>query len=129
MEFLYDDGGRKKAGFKGKTGDCVVRAIAIASQEPYRKIYNRLNELAKKERIGKYKKKKSNSRTGIYNRTIKKYMKEAGYAWVPTMFIGSGCRVHLKTSELPKGRLIVKVTKWLPGVYFLPSAFMQKRLS
>jgi hypothetical protein len=27
----FDDGGRGAAGFKGKTGDCVCRAIAIAT--------------------------------------------------------------------------------------------------
>lgn len=31
MTFVYDDGGRSAAGFKGKTGDCVTRAIAIAT--------------------------------------------------------------------------------------------------
>jgi len=31
MEHQYNDGGRKAAGFKGDTGDCVARSIAIAS--------------------------------------------------------------------------------------------------
>jgi hypothetical protein len=31
MTFVYDDGGRSAAGFKGKTGDCVTRAIAIGT--------------------------------------------------------------------------------------------------
>jgi hypothetical protein len=34
-KFRYDDGGRKAAGFKGRAGDCVTRAIAIAAQLPY----------------------------------------------------------------------------------------------
>ena len=46
MEFIYDDGGRAAAGFKGKTGDCVTRAIAIATGRPYREVYDRLNEIA-----------------------------------------------------------------------------------
>src|SRR5262245_46562233 len=29
--FVYDDGGRAAAGFKGKAGDCVCRAIALAT--------------------------------------------------------------------------------------------------
>lgn len=33
--FKPDDGGREKAGFKGKAGDCVVRAIAIATKSNY----------------------------------------------------------------------------------------------
>ena len=40
MQFQYNDGGRAKAGFKGTTGDCVCRAIAIATERPYREIYD-----------------------------------------------------------------------------------------
>jgi hypothetical protein len=38
-------------------------------------------------------------------------MESIGWRWVPTMQIGSGCKVHLRASELPRGRLVVKVTK------------------
>ena len=31
----YDDGGRKAAGFRGETNDCVCRAIAIVTGIPY----------------------------------------------------------------------------------------------
>lgn len=44
MEFVYNDGGRSEAGFKGTTGDCVCRAIAIATQRPYKEIYDLINE-------------------------------------------------------------------------------------
>ena len=30
MDFVYDDGGRQAAGYKGSTGDCVVRSIYAA---------------------------------------------------------------------------------------------------
>lgn len=33
MNFIYDDGGREAAGFKGKTGDCACRAIANPPDE------------------------------------------------------------------------------------------------
>jgi hypothetical protein len=36
----YDDGGREAAGFKGRAGDCVVRALAIATGTDYRKVYD-----------------------------------------------------------------------------------------
>lgn len=32
------------------------------------------------------------------------------------MFVGSGCKVHLTDGELPKGRLIVNVSKHLTAV-------------
>lgn len=29
LDFIKDDGGRAAAGYKGETGDCVVRAVSI----------------------------------------------------------------------------------------------------
>jgi len=111
MEFIYNDGGRKNAGYKGITDDCVTRAIAIATQIPYQQVYDSINELAKKERITKKKRKKSNARTGVFKQTTRKYMKSIGWEWVPTMLIGKGCKVHLTKDELPSGRLVVSVSK------------------
>lgn len=37
--FFEDDGGREKAGYPGVRDDCLVRAIAIATDTPYRKAY------------------------------------------------------------------------------------------
>ena len=39
IEYIYDDGGRKAAGYKGDTGDCAVRAIAIAADADYQHVY------------------------------------------------------------------------------------------
>lgn len=111
MYFKYNDGGRKLAGYKGDANDCVVRSIAIATGKPYKEVYDEINELAKTERTGKRKKGKSNSRTGVYKNTIKRYMTSLGWKWVPTMFIGSGCKVHLKKDELPMGRIICNLSK------------------
>lgn len=40
--YTYDDGGRSDAGFKGDTGDCAVRAIAILTRTPYADVYERM---------------------------------------------------------------------------------------
>ena len=109
--FTYNDGGREAAGFKGSTGDCVTRSIAIITGKPYKEVYDAINDLAKNERTGKRKKKKSNARTGVFKATSKKYLESLGYTWIPTMQIGQGCKVHLRSDELPSGRLIVKVSK------------------
>ena len=114
--FQYNDGGRANAGFKGDTGDCVTRAIAIATEKPYKEVYNVLNQLAKKERTGKRKKKVSNSRTGVYKQTYREYLESIGWKWIPTMQIGSGCRVHLCAGELPKGRIICRLSRHLVAV-------------
>ncbi len=116
MEFVFNDGGRAEAGFKGMTGDCVCRAIAIATEKPYREIYNLINEFAKTERTGKRKKGKSNARTGVYKNTIRKVMEYLGWGWVPTMTIGSGCKVHLNENELPKGRIVCNLSKHFTAV-------------
>lgn len=116
MEFKYNDGGREAAGFKGKTGDCCCRAIAIATGKPYKEVYDMINKFAKSERIGKRKKKISNARTGVYNTTTKKIMEHLGWTWIPTMTIGQGCKVHLRAEELPKGRIICNVSRHYTAV-------------
>lgn len=115
MEWVYDDGGRKEAGYKGTTGDCVCRAIAIAMERPYKEVYEDLNAFLKDGRQTK-KRKDSGSRTGIHRQFIQKYMEFYGWEWIPCMQIGSGCQVHLKPGELPGGRIIVSLTKHLAAV-------------
>lgn len=113
--WIHDDGGRKDAGFKGEARDCVVRAIAIATGEPYQAVYDALNDLAQRERpraAGK----RSSARTGVHRRTYDRYLAERGWIFVPTMRIGSGCKVHLRASELPRGRIIAKVSRHLTAV-------------
>jgi hypothetical protein len=111
MRYIQDDGGRALAGYKGTTGDCVTRAIAIATGLPYQEVYDLVNDSSKGERTGKRKKGKSNARTGVYKDTKRKVMEKLGWTWVPTMAIGQGCKVHLREDELPLGRLVVSVSK------------------
>jgi len=111
MKFIFNDGGRKAAGYKGSTGDCVTRAIAIATGKPYQEVYDALNAIGESERTGSRRRGKSNARTGVYKQAKRKYMDSIGWTWTPTMLIGSGCKVHLKDGELPMGRLVVAVSK------------------
>lgn len=115
-DFVYDDGGRAAAGFRGDTGDCSTRAIAIATGLPYRQVYDRLNEAAKRERPRKGQT-RSNARTGVHTRTARRLLEDdLGWVWTPTMFIGSGCQVHLRRDELPAGRLVLNLSKHLAAV-------------
>lgn len=111
MDWVYDDGGRKAAGWKGSAGDCVVRAIAIATELGYDNIYETMNFVCQSERITKRNPKRSSSRTGVSKQTCRRFMEELGWTWVPTMGIGTGTTVHLKDGELPMGRLIVACSK------------------
>jgi hypothetical protein len=116
QHFRFHDGGRTAAGYRGKTGDCVVRSIAIATGLPYQHIYDLVNRSSVHERTGTRKRGKSNARTGVYKSTIKRVMNSLGWVWTPTMRIGSGCTVHLRPDELPPGRLVVSVSKHLTAV-------------
>jgi len=40
MTWTHNDGGREAAGYKGTTGDCVCRSIAIATERSYQEIYD-----------------------------------------------------------------------------------------
>lgn len=114
MYFIQDDGGRSAAGFRGHAGDCVARAVAIASGESYSKVYALLAEGSGSERKSRGK----SARNGIH--TGRKWFKDAmaslGFKWYPTMEIGSGCKVHLSDGELPMGRLVVSVSKHYTAV-------------
>ena len=116
MDFVFHDGGRAAAGYKGLTGDCVTRSIAIATGKPYQEVYDALNRLALKERTGRRKRKRSSSRTGVFRRTYQRYLESLGWRWTSTMTIGSGCQVHLRASELPQGPLLVRVSRHLTAV-------------
>jgi len=117
--FVYNDGGRKEAGRKGNTGDCVTRSICIATGLPYMEVYNRLaegNATQRKSKKERYSKSRNGVRTasqGIFTKRqwFKDYMSELGFEFVATMGIGSGCQVHLKADELPKGIIICKVSR------------------
>lgn len=99
-KWVYNDGGRSKY-YKGKeVGDCVIRAIAIASQEDYKLVY---------KQVAKYQ--GSTPRNGCWRPLTKKYLVSKGWLWTPTMFVGCGCKVHLRSDELPDGRLIVALSR------------------
>ena len=116
MDFVFHDGGRAAAGYKGLTGDCVTRSIAIATGKTYQEVYDALNRLAMIERLSRRKRKRSNSRTGVFRPTYQRYLESLGWRWTSTMNVGSGCQVHLRASELPPGPLLVKVSRHLTAV-------------
>ena len=119
MEFVYNDGGRAASGFKGRAGDCVCRAIAIVTERPYHEIYDRLAAGTGAQRASRRTAKRAASaRNGINTKRkwFRDYMTELGFRWVPTMHIGSGCKVHLADGELPAGRLVVSLSRHYTAV-------------
>lgn len=119
--YKYDDGGRKAAGFKGTSGDCVCRAIAIATGIPYQHVYDRLakgNETQRKTKRSHRHTGKRTAQHGISTKRkwFKDYMIELGFEWVATMGIGTGCKMHLCKEELPVGILVVSVSRHMTCV-------------
>jgi len=125
--FVYNDGGRAVAGYKGTTGDCAVRAIAIATGKPYQEVYDALqrhsDQYAQNHRCKVAKKIRasgSSPRLGVFGDVFRDYLLSLGWKWMPTMGVGTGCKVHLNTSELlsitPYRRLICRVSKHFVAV-------------
>lgn len=114
LDYQYNDGGRAEAGRKGSTGDCVAGAITIASGRPYKEVYDRLAEGNATQRASKRTPKRSKSASSGINVTrkwFKDYMHELGFEWVSVMGIGTGCTTNLCKQDLPKGNLVVSVSK------------------
>ncbi len=111
--FQLTDGGRFAAGYQGKAGDCVARAVAIASGKPYDEVYKRLAAgMGTQRSTSRTPRRSTSARNGVSvtRKWFKDYMAELGFVWTPTMHIGSGCTVHLTADELPAGRLVVSVS-------------------
>lgn len=115
LPFVFNDGGRAAAGYKGDARDCAARAIAIAGQMDYQDVYEAINDIAKTERP-RGGTKRSSARTGVHAATLRKLLARWGWTWTPTMHVGSGTTVHLAAGELPPGRLIVQVSKHFVAV-------------
>jgi hypothetical protein len=114
LPFVFNDGGRAAAGFRGKADDCVARAIAIAANLPYADVYSALAKGVGAERGSKG----ETARNGVHTRRkwFRDYMSSLGFSWKPTMRIGSGCTTHLSQGELPMGRLVVSLSKHAAAV-------------
>lgn len=110
--YVENDGGRAAAGFKGTTGDCVVRAIAIATETDYQEVYDTLFGFSK----GIEGEKGKSPRLGVRRQVYDAFLELAGWRWTATMGIGTGCKVHLRADELPPGRLICRVSKHMVAV-------------
>jgi hypothetical protein len=104
------DGGREEAGFKGQTGDCVVRAIAIASGIDYQTVYDEIAE--RNKRAGG----KRSARDGTHRKVFRPYLQELGFKWTPVMGIGTGTTMHLREDEVPGGTIICSLSRHIVAV-------------
>ena len=122
MEFNYNRGGYTRGSGLNR-GDCVPRAITIATELPYQIVFDELQRRQTEWRIKSNSKKAYHKKPhrnkcymGTYKEAYKPYLEELGWTWVPKMFIGQGFKTYLRKEDLPPGRLIVKVRKHLTAV-------------
>jgi len=116
MPWRYDDGGRAAAGYRGTAGDCAVRAAAIATGGDYTALYERINAVAKTERLGRRRRTRSSARNGVHRDTLHTVLAEHGFEWISLMGIGTGCTMRLAAGELPAGRLVVRLSRHYAAV-------------
>jgi hypothetical protein len=111
IKFVYDDGGRFTAGFKGKnSGDCVTRAIAIATDQPYKQVYKELNDLCKEMGFHGC----SSSRTGHFRKVYERYLADRGINWTPLSQIGCPSHIRVDADNLPPtGTYILRLSRHL----------------
>jgi hypothetical protein len=127
--WVWHDGGRKgsgiakAAGRKNEVGDCVARAIAIATGMPYREVHDALT-VAKVRHIyeggdndawDRRLKRRGGVRTfdpdhGCRDSVYGPYLKSLGWRYTQTK------NVRLRADELPRGRLIVSIRRHLVAV-------------
>lgn len=98
-EFDYEncDGGRSNYYRVVNVGDCVVRAIAIASGRDYEEVYQELKSLNKGV----------SCRNGTPTRVSEEWFRIHGWKWVACMRFGTGCTVHMRREELPSNKTII----------------------
>lgn len=116
FQFKYNDGGRSNYFKASNVGDCVTRAISIATGKDYKEVYDRLNQMAKKESVKRHRgHKRSESRNGVFKETWKRYLNELGWVHVSTCAIGSRAnKVKFVDGSLPtKGTYIVQLSRHL----------------
>jgi hypothetical protein len=102
------DGGRKAAGFSEARGDCVARAIAIATELPYAKVHSELRALcmifAGDRRFMRRRRKRDDPDDGISPIVWQIYLSQLGWSW-------TSVEQKLRHWDLPRGRLIVMVPR------------------
>jgi len=108
--YHYDDGGRAQAGYKGSTGDCSVRAIAIATGKPYDEVYKALHHIARnwkgRSKRAQRTRAQPSPRNGVFVEVLDAYMKSIG--WVQHM-------VKARINDLPAWAY-TQIAEGTPGV-------------
>jgi hypothetical protein len=122
--WVYNDGGRAEAGYKSTAADCVVRAVAIVMEIPYKVIYEDLRHFLTSRGA-------PSPRNGIYEEDAHLYLKQMGFRYKKI----NGDTVTLHRDQLPKGKVIANLPRHATAVVdgivndtFDPNAKKHQRL-
>jgi hypothetical protein len=129
--WVKDDGGRAESGIargdrrRTETGDCVTRAVAIATGKPYREVHDALTVASVRyiyadagdNAYTKWARRRGGVRLfdpdhGCHERAYGPYLESLGWKFTST----KGQKVHLRADELPPGRLVVEIRRHLAAV-------------
>ena len=102
--FIYNDGGRKDAGYKGTAGDCAARAMAIALEIPYKQAYDELAR-AHRARTGQ-----KTARKGIYKDDFETVLARYGWVWHPAPKLNGR---KARCGDMPEGKVIARMARHL----------------
>jgi len=97
MKFQYTDGGRSLAGYSGKTGDCVVRALTLATGSSYMNMYQFVNATSKA--FESHRRVKSNNVHGVYESSVRGIMRVMKFKWTAKR-VGAMLKVPTKGSYI-----------------------------
>jgi hypothetical protein len=118
LPWTFDDGGRAASGRRGHAGDCVVRAIAIATGADYDDTYDRMargNASLAVRRDGS--RRARSARNGVAPVVYKAHLAAAGWVWTATMGFGTGTTHHVAVDEVPMvGPVILRLSRHLVAV-------------
>lgn len=117
FNFVFDDGGREDAGYKGMAGDCVVRSVAIATGEDYKTIYEAMWAIVRRQREAGVKgADKVSPRSGVPRGVYEQYLFENGWEWHTQMRVGQKARTHVLPYELPREDVIVRLSGHMSAI-------------
>jgi len=105
--FIYNDGGRKDAGYKGTAGDCAARAMAIALEIPYKQAYDELAR-AHRARTGQ-----KTARKGIYKDDFETVLALYGWVWHPAPKLNGR---KARCGDMPEGKVIARMARHYAAV-------------
>tara|TARA_R110001606_G_C15326043_1_gene645078 strand:- start:1069 stop:1467 length:399 start_codon:yes stop_codon:yes gene_type:complete len=100
MKFQFNDGGREAAGYKGKVGDCVVRALVIANDLDYKTTYRKMSQGVWE--LGRPK----TARSGVNTAVFYPMLKQLGWVVVPKKD-----KLRFRLDNLPRRKKVIVETR------------------